>query len=470
MSFRRRLTLLSAAAVAVAIALVAASSYLLVRSELRSQIDDSLAERASMASAAAERFGAPPGIGPGGGDRPGFDGIAPGRPGGPGPGGELGGPETAGQIVAADGSIIESRGLGDAELPTELAVELLATDERGPVLSDESVEGASLRVASVVIAPDAALQLARSLEEVDSALSRLASILALIAIGGIGVAAALGTVVAGAALAPVRRLTETSEEVARTEDLTQRIEVDGDDELARLGHSFNEMLAALERSVGAQKQLVADASHELRTPLTSLRTNIETLARRPDMPSADRELLLADLESELGELGRLVDDIVDLARDGSEATSEPVELRLDELVAACVERARRRPGPEIRAELAPTLLRGDPERLDRAVGNLLNNALKWAPEGGEVAVTLADGVLSVDDDGPGIADADLPHVFDRFYRAAGARGTPGSGLGLAIVRQVAELHGGDVRAGRSAAGGARFELELPAAEPVPPGA
>jgi two-component system sensor histidine kinase MprB len=227
------------------------------------------------------------------------------------------------------------------------------------------------------------------------------------------------------------------------------------------------MLAALERSVGAQKQLIADASHELRTPLTSLRTNIETLSRRPEMPDADRERLLADLSSELAELGRLVDDIVDLARDGSEPTGEATDVRLDELAAACVERARRRApaGVAIRADLEPTVVAGIPERLDRAIGNLLDNALKWTPEGAEIAVTLTGGTLLVADRGPGVDDADLPHVFDRFYRSADARGTPGSGLGLAIVRQVAETHGGSAAVENDPAGGARFSLTLPATAP-----
>ncbi|MBK5115635.1 MAG: HAMP domain-containing histidine kinase [Thermoleophilia bacterium] len=474
MSFKRRLTLLAAGAVAIAIIAAAATAYLLVRSELRGQVDDSLRERALAARAAIELgpfgrggVGAPSQPPPqrGGRDTPFEEGPRPDRF---IPGGGPGGPEATGQLVDETGSILSARGLSGATLPVEPATAVLASGSREPAFSDATVEGTPLRVISLTVGPDTALQLARSLEEVDSALSRLALIMALIAIGGIAAATGLGLLVAGAALTPIRRLTETSEDVARTEDLTSRIEIEGDDELARLGTSFNAMLAALERSVGAQRQLVADASHELRTPITSLRTNIETLTRRPEMPGADRERLLADLNSELTELGRMVDDIVDLARDGAEASAaEPTEVRLDELVAACVDHARRRPGGDVTIEtsLEPQVVVAAPERLDRAIGNLLDNALKWTPPGGTISVVVEDAAVTIIDSGPGIDAEDLPHIFDRFYRAAAARGTPGSGLGLAIVKQVAETHKGSVEAGNEPGGGARFAFHLPAGEP-----
>jgi len=456
-SFRRRLALLSAGAVALAIVITAAAAYLLVRSDLRTQIDDSLREQARAVGgrAAGLCVGQGPGIPPGGG---------------------VGGPAVAFQCVGADGQVIASDGLADATLPVEPATELLASGEPGTVLSDTELSGQSVRVISVALTPDLAVQLARSLDEVDNSLSRLATIMVLIAIGGVAAASFAGLAVAGAALAPVKRLTETAEEVALTNDLSRRIEIGGEDELARLGTSFNEMLAALERSMDAQHQLVADASHELRTPITSLRTNIETLARRPAMPDGDRERLMADLGSELEELGRLVDDIVDLARDGAEvgSRSEAIDVRLDELVAVGVERARRRAGESVTVtvELEPEVVRGAPERLDRAIGNLLHNAVKWTPAGGTIEVSLREGVVTIADTGPGIDDEDLPHVFDRFYRARAARGTPGSGLGLAIVEQVAATHGGSVEAANGPGGGARFTLRLPGArkpEAAPPG-
>jgi two-component system sensor histidine kinase MprB len=282
-------------------------------------------------------------------------------------------------------------------------------------------------------------------------------------VAGVGMALLLGRLATRAAVKPVASLTETAEHVARTRDLSQRIAADGDDELSRLAGSFNTMLEALEGSRRAQRRLVADASHELRTPLTSLRTNLEVLGRPGGgLDEADRERLRADVVGQIEELIGLVADLVDLARD-EEPVAEHAEVRLDELVRAAVERAERHaPGIAFRCELEPTVVSAAPGRLDRAVANLLDNAAKWSPPAGRVDVTLAAGELAVRDRGPGIAEADLPFVFDRFYRAPGARGRPGSGLGLAIVRQVAESHGGSVEAGAAEGGGALLRLRLPA--------
>ncbi len=383
-----------------------------------------------------------------------------------GPGLQTG--NAVGQLVDAQGNVLRaSPALGSsATLPTADAMSALSSGDSSVRFSDATVDGTSVRIASARVTNDLAVVLARPLNEVDDSLSQLALILVLIAIGGTAVAAGLGLLVARTALAPVRELTGTAEDVARTEDLTRRIDVSGDDELARLGIAFNSMLAALEQSVGAQRRLVADASHELRTPLTSLRTNIETLMRGGGESEAEREQLLAELDSELQELGRLVDDIVDLAREGAETGvgSEPVDVRLDEIAAACVKRARRRAndGVTIEAHLEPAIVRGAPERLDRAIGNLLDNALKWTPEGGRIGIRADRHGIRVSDSGPGIDPDDIPHVFDRFWRSPAARGTPGSGLGLAIVKQVATTHGGTVTASRSEElGGARLDLALP---------
>jgi two-component system sensor histidine kinase MprB len=259
----------------------------------------------------------------------------------------------------------------------------------------------------------------------------------------------------------VRRLTATAEHVSETRDLSQRIEAAGDDELARLATSFNTMLEALDRSQDAQRQLVADASHELRTPLTSLRTNVEVLARSGRMPAAERRVVLADLVAQLDELTVLVADLVELARDGGRAEEELEDVRLDELVADALERARRRfPAADFHSELEPTVVRGAPERLHRAVANLLDNAARWSPSGEPIDVVVRDGELVVRDRGPGIAADDLDKIFDRFYRSPASRGLPGSGLGLAIVRQIAERHGGRVSAERPDEGGALLRLEL----------
>ncbi len=503
MSFGRRIALLSALAVAAAIIVVAGAAWLIVRSELRGEIDDSLRRQAQ----SAQQFAAngPLGGGPlpptaaggpamgsatggmpderlrailhrrleqragssgrtaAGGDGHGPPALPPEILGGPGI--ETG--SAIGQLVDSQGNVLlASPGFESGQtLPTGTATDVLRSGSDAIELSDTTVDGSSVRLATARLNDNAALVLARPLSEVNNSLSQLALILVLVAIGGTAAAAGLGLLVARTAMAPVRTLTGTAEDVARTEDLTQRIEVAGDDELARLGLAFNSMLAALERSVGAQRRLVADASHELRTPLTSLRTNIETLMRGGGSSEEERAQLLDELDEELQEMGRLVDDIVDLAREGAEKGigAEPADVRLDEVAAACVDRTRRRiaEGTVIEAELEPTIVRGAPERLDRAIGNLLDNAVKWTPAGGRIEVRVNRHGVRVDDSGPGIDDADLPHVFERFWRSPAARGTPGSGLGLAIVKQVAETHGGAVTASRSELGGARFDLALP---------
>ena len=242
----------------------------------------------------------------------------------------------------------------------------------------------------------------------------------------------------------------------------------GNDELGRLATSFNTMLEALEESTRAQRQLVADASHELRTPLTSLRTNIEVLAGDHTLPADEKSRLLSDVVEQLGEMTTLISELIELAR-VEQQTSEPEDVRLDELVGDVVERARRnRPGVAYTTDLEETVVRGVPSTIERAVGNLLDNAAKWSPPGAEVAVALRDGRLTVRDHGPGIAEEDLPYVFDRFYRARAARGMPGSGLGLAIVRQVAEAHGGDVVAENVDGGGTRMTFASTARAPLSP--
>jgi two-component system sensor histidine kinase MprB len=260
-------------------------------------------------------------------------------------------------------------------------------------------------------------------------------------------------------------LTAATEHVAATQDLSRRIDVGGDDELARMARSFNTMLAALDGARVAQRQLVADASHELRTPLTAVRTSIEALARAPGaVPEAERVAVLATAQVQLEDLSVLVGDLVDLARPAEPTAGEEVEeVRLDLLVGEAVERARRHaPGTTFRLDARESLVSGVPSRLHRAVANLLDNAVKHGGADGVVEVEVDGGEVQVRDHGPGIAAEDLPHVFDRFYRARGARGLPGAGLGLAIVRQVAEAHGGSVRAEAVAAGGgARLVLSLP---------
>jgi two-component system, OmpR family, sensor histidine kinase MprB len=331
------------------------------------------------------------------------------------------------------------------------------------------VGGTNYRVVAVPVGGDVALVLAESMHDTQTTLDDLGLVLLFVGVGGIVVAAVAGLLVGRAGLRPVERLTKAAERVGRTGDLAP-IEVEGSDEIGRLARSFNEMLAAVATSRALQRQLVADAGHELRTPLTSLRTNLDLLAQSDaagahGLAAAEREALLVDVRAQVEELSGLVADLVELARDDRPASSTE-EVDLAAVVERAIERVRRRAtGVAFDVDLQGWVVAGDTTALERAVTNLLDNAVKWSPPGGQVVVRLEEGRLTVSDDGPGIEDADLPYVFDRFYRSTDARGMPGSGLGLAIVRQAAERHGGSVSAGRAPAGGAQLVLDLPGRNP-----
>ena len=339
------------------------------------------------------------------------------------------------------------------------------------------VGGVDYRVAAVQSGPGEAIVLARSMAETMTTLEHLGVVLLSVGVAGIVLAAVAGLIVARTGLRPVERLTKATEEIARTGQLAP-IDIHSDDELGRLATSFNSMLVALDVSRTRQRQLVADAGHELRTPLTSLRTNLDLLAQSDaagerGLSASERRALLVDVHAQVEELSGLVSDLVELARDEAPtATFEDVDLAV--VTERAIERVRRR-GPDVRIDvgLEPWVVHGEASTLERAVTNLLDNAVKWSPPSGQVQVRLHNGRLTVEDEGPGIADADLPHVFDRFYRSTDARAMPGSGLGLAIVRQAAERHAGSVSAGRADSGGALMVLDLPgrpvAAESVGPG-
>ena len=309
-----------------------------------------------------------------------------------------------------------------------------------------------------------AVQITLPLRSIYHTLSTLRVILWLVTVCGIALALGIGYIVGLGALRPVARLTKAAEHVANTQDLGATIPVTTADELGRLATAFNSMLAALASSRQQQAQLISDAGHELRTPLTSLRTNIEVLIKTPSLSGADRAELTADVQAQMQELTNLIGDLVDLARQ-EERHVEPIEVRLDSIVAHAVERAQRR-APALRFDLhlTPGSVRAQPALLERAVLNVLDNAAKWSPDGGIVEVWLQRGgvwTLDVHDYGPGIAAEDIPHVFDRFYRAATARSMPGSGLGLAIVAQVVADHGGTVSISVPPEGGTHVHIELP---------
>jgi two-component system sensor histidine kinase MprB len=446
-TFRARVILLSAAAVAIAVALGSAVAYFAARSSLRGEVDDALRARSIL----VQQIGALPlacvKVG--------------GQPFEPPPNPQFGGAPGKVQVYCVTTGSVRPPG-EIVPLPVTERTVAVARGEAKSYFSDAHVEDTHLRMLTVPVARGVALQVARPLDEVDKVLDRLRLVMLAIAASGVGLAAALGLLVAGAALRPVRRLTHTAEEVGRTRNLALRVETKGGgaDEIARLSATFNAMLAALDESVSAQRRLVVDASHELRTPLTSLRTNIEVLARADRLDPEERERLRQDILRQIEELTALVADVVDLAR-GDEPTDEPEDVRLDLLVEDVVERAARHtPSVRFTTELQPSTVRGVPRRLERAIANLLDNAAKWSPEGAEVHVSVDDGSVTVRDEGPGFSAEDLPYVFDRFYRSAAARAKPGSGLGLAIVRQVAEEHGGAVEASNVNGGGAVVRLRV----------
>jgi two-component system sensor histidine kinase MprB len=504
--FRRRITSISAAAVAVAIVLGSVTTYLLVSSELHSNVDSQLRGEVSaftrslratvvlagpgapLSNASFQRLGArlkqehvrivdahgkpltdaqirallqlPARQRPPAGEPDVFKHL---------PGTKAGQVTDYRQLVSGSGTVVPAAANANVTLPVTSAVLGLARRaSTRPVLFDAQVGGTHVRMLAQSAGRGYAIEVARPLTDTDHTLSRLRLILAIIDVGGIALAALLGRLVAGAVLTPVKRLTGAAEHVTATRDLSQRITPSGQDELGRLAVSFNAMLDALDRSiraldesVHAQRQLVADASHELRTPVTSLRANLEMLQAVPTMDPAERGEMLSAAVEQAEELTLLMNDLIELAR-GDQPAAAYEELRLDQLVEDVIDRYRlHAPGTNFDVELEPTLIEGVPARLARAVGNLIDNAVKWSPDGGPVDVALSDGELRVRDHGPGIADADRPHVFDRFYRGAEARGRPGSGLGLAIVRQVVEAHEGSITAEAAPGGGTVMRMRMP---------
>ncbi|MEU6590812.1 HAMP domain-containing sensor histidine kinase [Streptomyces sp. NPDC046881] len=323
--------------------------------------------------------------------------------------------------------------------------------------------------------PNVGVLVAAPLKTTQKTLNDLALILLLVSAVGVVGAGAAGLAVARAGLRPVDKLTEAVEHVARTEDLTIRIPVEevSEDEVARLSRSFNSMTASLASSRDLQQQLIADAGHELRTPLTSLRTNIELLTRSEEtgrpLPPEDRKALLASVKAQMTELAALIGDLQELSRSEGQRGERVQVVSLQDTVEAALRRARLR-GPElsITADLEPWFVRAEPSALERAVVNVLDNAVKFSPEGGTVEVRLSGGVLTVRDHGPGIAEDELPHVFDRFWRSPSARALPGSGLGLSIVARTVRQAGGTVALTRAEGGGTVATVRLPGAPTPPP--
>ena len=446
MSFRLRVALLTAAAVAVAAIAAGAVMYLLVQQQLDTAFNDTLRTSAQTARLQGgprpdDRFGR-------GGSTVRVEYLS-------------GRADIFAQIVDSTGAIVGSDPQA-GESPELVTSEVLAVanGQRADAFADVTTADGHFRVYAVPFTPSRALELARPLAEIDTALANLRLALIGLGVGAALLAALMGAVISRVVLAPVRRLSATVNEVTRTRDLSRRVAMTGHDEMARLAASFDGMLTALEISLRQQRQLVADASHELRTPLTSLRTNLELLARGQPTDPAERQQVLVELVGQMERLSTLVGDLIDLARD-EEATLPIEAVRLDEVVAEAIADVRGRyPLVRFEAAIEETTVRGIRPRIARAVTNLLDNAGKWSPAGGVVEVTVRAGEVSVRDHGPGVAPEDAPRVFDRFWRAPNARSLPGSGLGLSIVKDVAESHGGSVTLEQASGGGARFRFRL----------
>src|SRR5919198_2092989 len=388
MPLRRRLTVAAAVAVAVAVALACTVAYLAVRGELRGQVDDALLEQAQRTqemplpgpfdfarrSQDVDRLGRR------------FPGLPPRR----------GGTAPYLQLVSPDGRALAVRG---EEIPVDARTKAVAAGKAGRFLTDARSGDTHLRVIAVPWPGGGAVQIARSLNSVDSVLARMRVILLLVCLGGVALAVALGRLVSRNVVAPIVSVTEAARHIAATEDLGRRIEVRSADEVGELAQHFNAMLATLEASLAAQRQLIADASHELRTPITSLRTNIEVLADSEGLASEERARLLADVEEQVAELGALVADLIELARGDA-------------------------PRVRFSVDVEPAVVEGTRERLARAVNNLLDNAATHSSPGGVVEVSAGAWGVRGRDHGGGIAPEDLPPLFDRFYRGASARGRP----------------------------------------------
>jgi two-component system, OmpR family, sensor histidine kinase MprB len=440
MSFRVRLTLLCALAVALTVVLATIVSYFAVSNRLHDQVDDSVRADATRLATLPD-----PAIALGFFDLP------------------TPNPRDYMRVTHADGRSQAPPTQPIAIPPSRLDV-AIARGERPLGFRDAHVDGQHLRVASAPASGGRSVQFAQDVDDVDETIADLRTTLLIVGGASILVAALLGLLIARASLRPVARLTRAAERVATTQDLAASIDVRRRDELGRLASSVNAMLAALNESREQQRELIRDASHELQTPLTSLQTNVEVLAARPSMPEPDRRQLLADVSQQVAELTALMDNLVELARDTDTPTEETTEIDLDRLVSSAVDRARlRAPDVTIDLDLEPTRVAGRRQQLERAIVNVLDNACKWSPAGERVEVRLRAGTVTVRDHGPGIDPEDLPRVFDRFYRAPAARSMPGSGLGLAIVRRVIDGHGGSVTVEPARGGGTIARIHLPTA-------
>jgi two-component system sensor histidine kinase MprB len=448
-TIRRRIALVSAAAVAVSVVVVSIGAFIGAQRQIMGEIDQSLYARAEIIQ------NVPIGVIP-----PGFNDIPSIQRGNVRPGrGDF--DSTFYQVILPDGTVINA-GVEGIVLPVPSPDEV---DPLDPTLQTVRVDDLTLRVVTVYHSETGSVvQMARPLTEARSTLAGFATILAVGSALGIALAGGLGFLVARSALRPIDELRESISDIAASKSLTDRLDVNGTDEIAELAVAFNELLAEIEASKADQVRLVRDAGHELRTPLTALRTNLEILQRH-EVPAQERAAMIDAAHSEVAELSALVTEVVDLATDRYEE-EDAVDVQLFDLVAEIAERAKRRNGREVAIEDDGSVVHVKKDAIERAISNIVVNADKWTSEGETIEVRIDAGSVTVTDSGPGFDGADVDHVFEQFYRSSEARSMPGSGLGLSIVAQIVEDHGGTVFArNRSDGTGAVVGFTLPKREP-----
>jgi two-component system sensor histidine kinase MprB len=444
LTLKTRFTLVAAGAVAAVALAITAVAFVAIRTDLQNQVQQEVATRAdSVLHLAKQQFH----------NRPIPNDWVPTHSAGFGV-------LTYTQVITSAGAVWAPPNWQGVLTPSEKAIDV-AGGAQPAFYATSNVAGTRTMVYTTWLAPGLAIQVAEPLTSTDMEVARVGATLATLSAIGVALATVLGWAVARAGLSPVARLARVAEEVSLTGDPGRRVEVGRRDELGRLAATFNSMLGALQRSLNAQRRLVSDASHELRTPLASLRINVDVLSENPDMPVQERKEVLARVTDQVAELSRLVGSVTDLAR-GEPPATDMAPVLLNAVAADALDAARRDwPNTEFDAYLDGGITVGTAERMRVAFKNLLDNAAKFGPPEGPVQVRLTGGAFTVRDHGAGIADDDVPFVFDRFYRAAASRSAPGSGLGLAVVHEIAVCHGGTVNAEAAPGGGTIMRLTFP---------
>jgi two-component system sensor histidine kinase MprB len=341
------------------------------------------------------------------------------------------------QVVLPNGQVLGRREY--PQLPIERADKALSFGGDRVNESSTVIEGHTFRTMTVLANDGSLIQVAKDTQILIDARNGMRKWFPLFAALAVMVSAVIGWLFAGRVSKPIEDLALAANDIAQTQDLERRIKVSGSDEVARLSTSFNTMLTALNKSMNRQRQLVQDASHELRTPLTSLRANSELL-ERASVSDADRAAILADMRAEIDELTALSTELSALAID-QKAAESPIDTDLAVIADEIATRAARRGGAAVSVHVTDdVMVQARPHQLERAISNLVDNAIKFSGGSSEVEIHVGAKRVEVRDHGPGISDEDKPHVFDRFYRATATRSMPGSGLGLSIVSQFAEDH------------------------------